>query len=162
MADSADMNARLLRMMQQGQTFLSHEVGRAPRAQKLFYVPSSDPAEPALPGLLYVCEVEQDPAVLARDPVALANLQCIDLCSMTDIFLGKQSPAFHADGADGSGADGADPAEDDSVSFSLVTSNSTSLNLEALSAKKRAAWILGLMGCLKQEGEEEGEEEEQQ
>lgn len=159
------MNARLLRMMQQGQTFLSYEAGRAPRPQKLFYVPSTDADDPTLPGLLYVCECDQDPGVLARDPVALANLQCLDLCTMTDIFLGKQAPAFH-DGADGSAAGpdgaGAEPAEDDSVSFSLVTSTSASLNLEALSAKKRAAWILGLMGCLKQDEEEEGPVDEEQ
>ena len=72
---------------------------------------------------------------------ALINL--IVFLAFFFFLVGKQAPAFHSFDSFPPPSD-----DDDQLSFSLVTSNSVSLNVEALKPQQRSAWIRGVMTVL--------------
>lgn len=145
-------------MMEQGQSFLrfsdSADDAGEPALCKVFYRNSAEAIADGLPGLLYTCDVHVDPA-----SVDCSALEGLDLCAVTDIYLGQQSPAFHR-GARASAA-AINPDDDDSVSFSLVTA-ANSLHLQAATPQKRAMWILGVMKTLQENEATDDEAQEQQ
>jgi hypothetical protein len=168
--DSAELLSRLITMMEQGQTFIYFCLGSAPKKQKLFYR-NPHPKEENLPGFLYLCEVNLNPREInvttLTQPTEMPQVHyapdgrtwnitaVFDACSITDIYLGKQAPAFHVNGQ----PIPLSSDDDDTLSFSLVTASSASLNVEALTAKQRAAWILGIMGILKNPEEQDGDDQ---
>lgn len=140
--------------MEHGQSFLrfvdSADGLTDPALCKVFYRNSAEAIADGLPGLLYTCDVHVDPA-----SVDCSVLEGLDLCAVTDIYLGQQSPAFHR------GAAAINPDDDDSVSFSLVTA-ANSLHLQAATPQKRAMWILGVMKTLQENEATEEEAQEEQ
>lgn len=80
-AENAELGVRLLSMMEEGQTFLLYQLGVPPKRQKLFYR-NPHPVEESLPGLLYLCELNQRPKDMNTN-----QMEGLDLCTITDIYL---------------------------------------------------------------------------
>lgn len=82
-ASSAEILPRLQAMMEAGQSFLRFVDGSTdePELVKIFYRNSAEAIAEGLPGLLYHCDVREDPST-----IDVSERQGLDLCAVTDIY----------------------------------------------------------------------------
>jgi len=126
---SAPEPEQAVTVMSEGQAFFLYSQGKK-QAVKLFYVPG----DPDDIGSIYWCQVHER----ARRPG-----QSFALSTLTDVYIGKQTPSFSANSAAAS-------APEDHC-FSICSETST-LDLEAGDANSVAIWLFGINYVLANEG----------